>query len=236
MVDETDMSLEKKWFGEKQAEIVIKNLQRRNINGQYCASRKEALDAVLEMIPPGVTVARGDSVSVDQVGVMPALIKRNQNTIIDPFQFGEDGYHIHSIEERGQMERESFFADVYLVGTNAITMDGKLVNIDGIGNRVSAMVFGPKKVIAVVGVNKIVKGVDEALERIHQVAAPINAKRQYIKHHYEYLRDLPCLKTGRCIDCTHEARVCRSTVIIEGTTLRDKGRINVVLVGEELGI
>ena len=236
MVDETNMSLEKKWLGEKRAEITIKNLQRRDINGLYVATRKEALDAVMEMIPPRVTVARGDSVSVDQVGIMPALIKRNQNTIIDPFQWGEDGYHIHSVEERGQMERESFFADVYLVGTNAITLDGKLVNIDGIGNRVAAMVFGPKKVIVVVGVNKIVKDADEAIERVRQVAAPMNARRHMIKHNRKDFEDLPCVKTGRCIDCAHEFRICRFTVIIEGTTLRDKGRINVVLVGEELGI
>ena len=98
------------------------------------------------------------------------------------------------------------------------------------------MVFGPEKVIVVVGVNKIVKDVDEALERIHGVAAPINAKRHYLKHHRPELGDLPCVRTGRCVDCNHEERICRYTVIIEGTKLPQKGRINVVLVGEELGI
>ncbi|MFC1940898.1 lactate utilization protein [Chloroflexota bacterium] len=236
MVDETDMSVEQKWLDEKRAEITIENLQRRNINAQYTATRGEALDAVLEMIPPGASVARGDSVSVDQVGIIPGLIKRKQNAVNDPLEWDEDGYHVYGVEERRQLEREAFLADVFLAGSNAVTMDGKLVNVDHTGNRVAAMIFGPRKVILVIGVNKIVKDVDEALERIHHVAAPMNAKRHALKHHYEELGELPCVKMGRCVDCNHELRICRFTVIIEGSPLRDKGRINVVLVGEELGI
>ncbi len=191
MVNETDMSLEKKWLGEERAKVVVKNLQRRNMNAQYVASCKEALDAVLKMIPPGATVARGDSVSVDQVGVIPELIRRHQNAVIDPFKWNADGYYTDSAEERRRMQREAFLADVFLAGTNAVTLDGRLVNVDGLGNRVAAMIFGPKKVILVAGVNKIVKDVNEALERIHQVAAPMNAKRHYLKHHYDELGDLP---------------------------------------------
>ena len=132
--------------------------------------------------------------------------------------------------------KESFFADVFVTGTNAITLDGKLVNIDGYGNRVAAMIYGPAKVILVIGTNKIVKNVDEALERIHQYAAPINAKRHYLKHHDQNFIDLPCIKTGGCVDCRHEWRICNYTTIIEGAVSRHQGRINVVLVGEELGI
>ena len=98
------------------------------------------------------------------------------------------------------------------------------------------MIFGPRKVILVIGANKIVKDVDEALERIHQVAAPMNAKRHALKHHSPDFGDLPCARTGRCIDCNHDWRICRYTVIIEGTMIEEKGKINVVLVGEELGI
>jgi len=236
MIDETDMTQERKWLHEERARVVVNNLQKRNMNGQYVSNRQEALSTVLEMIPPGAVVARGDSLSFDQVGVIPELIKRNQNALIDPFERNADGNFAAEAEDRQRMQREAFFADIFLTGTNAITLDGKLVNIDGNGNRVSAMIFGPKKVIVIAGVNKIVRDVDEALARIHDIAAPINAKRHYLKHHRPEFGELPCVRTGRCIDCNHDWRICRYTVIIEGTMARDRGRINVVLVGEELGI
>jgi hypothetical protein len=236
MMDETDISQEKKWFNEVRAHTLVKNLQKRNMNGQYAASRHEALAAVMEMIPLGATVARGDSISVDQVGVFEELKKRNQNKLIEPIKRDENGSFIYSSDERYQMERQAFFTDIFITGTNAITLDGKLVNIDGMGNRVSAMVFGPRKVIVVVGINKLVTGVDEALARIREVAAPLNVIRHCQKHNLPHLADLPCFKTGRCVDCSHAARLCRYTVIIEGSDTLQKGRINVVLVGEELGL
>ena len=236
MVDETDLSQEQKALYEVRAGEVVKNLLKRNMNGQYVANRHEALAAVMGMIPPGATVARGDSISVDQVGVIEELINRDQNRLIDPIKRDANGSFVYEPEDRYQLEREAFFADAYITGTNAITLDGKLVSIDGIGNRVSSMIFGPKKVIVVVGANKIVKDVDEALARIHEVAAPLNAMRHYLKHNITQLGDLPCVKTGRCTDCNHAARICRYTVIIEGCDVMHKGRINVVLVGEELGI
>jgi len=236
MLDERDISLERKWLYEERAKMVVANLQKRNINAQYDSSRQEALSVVLGMIPEGVTVARGDSVTLDQVGVTSELRKRKQNKFIDPFVTKPDGSWLLEREELLRLMREAFSCGVFITGTNAITLDGKLVNIDGLGNRVAAMVFGPEKVIVVVGVNKIVKDVNEALERIHEVAAPINAKRHYLKHHEEELGDLPCVRTGKCVDCNHDWRICRYTVIIEGSMIEDKGRINVVLVGEELGI
>ena len=231
-----DLSEERKWFYEERARVAVANLQKRNINAQYTSSREEALSVVLGMIPEGVAVVRGDSVSLDQVGVIPELRKRNQNKVIDPFERDAEGFYLADDEQVWRMQREAFTSDVFLTGTNAITLDGKLVNIDGRGNRVAAMIFGPKKVIVVAGVNKIVKDVDEAVERIHNIAAPINAKRHYLKHHIAEFGDLPCVKTGRCVDCNHDWRICRNTVIIEGAYARVKGRINVVLVGEELGI
>lgn len=237
MVKETDMSKERKWFYQERAKIVVTTLQKKNINAQYVSTQQEALPIILAMIDKGVTVARGDSVTIDQVGIIPELRKRNQNKIIYPLETDDNGLHIiPEIEERKRIARETFSADIFLVGTNAVTLDGKLVNTDSWGNRVSAMIFGPDKVIIVAGVNKIVKDVNEALERIHQVCAPINAKRHYIKHHRAEFGDLPCVITGRCVDCNHDWRICHHTVIIEGTTIREKGRINVVLIGEELGI
>jgi len=236
MIDETDLSQERKWFYEQRAKRVVENLQKKNISAQYVSSQQEALSALMEMIPPGAVVARADSVTLEQIGVISEIKKRNQNGLIDPFERDADGFYITETGERQRMERETFFADIFLTGTNAITLDGKLVNIDGFGNRVSAMIFGPKKVIVVVGVNKITKDSNEAIERIHQIAAPINAKRHSLKHHRPELSDLPCVRTGSCIDCNHDWRICRYTVIIEGTMTRERGRINVVLVGEELGI
>ena len=236
MVDETDISQEKKWYYEARAGAVIKNLLKRDMNAQYAASRHEALAAVMEMIPPGVTVARGDSVSIDEVGVLEELINRNQNKLINPLKRDKNGSFAYETEDRHRMEREVFFADVFITSTNAITLDGKLVSIDGHGNRVSAMIFGPKRVIVVAGVNKIVKDLDEALARIHNVAAPINAIRHCLKHNMPEGGNLPCVKAGRCVDCSRPERPCRYTVIIEGSSSIDPGRFSVVLVGEELGI
>jgi len=237
MVNEIDISREKKWFYEERARIVVANLKKKNMNGQYVSSRQEALSIVLEMIPPGVTVARGDSITIDQIGIIPELRQRNQNAILYPLDRDADGFYIIAEREQRQaVARETFFSDVFLVGTNSVTLDGKLVNTDGWGNRVTPMIFGPQKVIVVAGVNKIVKDVNEALERIQQVAAPMNAKRHYLKHHMPEFGDLPCVRTGRCVDCNHDWRICRYTVIIEGAMIQEKGRINVVLVGEELGI
>lgn len=237
MVDETDMSEERKWFYQERAKIVVTNLQKKNMNAQYVSNRQEALTTLIDMIPLGATVARGDSITIDQIEIIPELRKRKQNKIIDPLERDSDGlYIITEIEEGRRIARETFSADIFLVGTNAVTLDGKLVNTDGWGNRVSAMIFGPDKVIVVAGVNKIVKDVNEALERIHNVAAPMNAKRHYLKHHRPEFGDLPCVRTGRCVDCNHDWRICRYTVIIEGAMIREKGRINVILIGEELGI
>ncbi|MDO8567337.1 MAG: lactate utilization protein [Dehalococcoidales bacterium] len=236
-MDERDTSIEQKWLYEERAKMAIANFQRRNINGQYVPGRKEALAAVLDLIPDGALVVRGDSVSVDQVGVMPALKERGKNKIIDPFERDEAGFLVPEVQKhRPEMQRAAFSADVFIAGSNAITLDGKIVNTDGMGNRVSAMIFGPKKVILVVGANKIVKNVEEGLERIRQVAAPMNNKRHFLKHHHEQFGDLPCVRTGKCSDCTNDFRICRNTVIIEGSFAWVKGRINVVIVGEELGI
>ena len=236
MVDERDMSQEREWFYRERAEIVATNLQKRNMNAQYVSTREKALPIILDMIPEGVKVVRGDSITLDQIGVIPELRKRHQNKYIDPFEINPDGSWLHEREERLNLMRETFTCDVFITSTNAITLDGKLVNIDGLGNRVAAMVFGPKKVIVVAGANKIVQDVEEALKRIRGVAAPVNAMRHFLKHQLVEFADLPCVKTGKCIDCNHDSRICNYTVIIEGAMIRQKGRINVVLIGEELGI
>ena len=236
MIDEADVSPERKWLDEQRARMVVKNLKKRGIEAQYVANRKEALSTILGMIPPGAVVARGDSVSFDQLGVVPELVRRNQNRLIIPLEWDADGFPTAEWEQRFNMMREAFLADIFLTSVNAVTLDGKLVSTDGLGNRVSAMIFGPKKVIIVTGINKIVKGVNEALDRIREIAAPMNARRHYLKHHRPEFGDLPCVKTGSCVDCRHDWKICNYTVIIEGQQVRQQGRINVVLVREELGI
>ena len=237
MSGKTNLSVEREWFYRERAEIVVDNLQKKRINAQYASDRQVALASVLAMILPGAIVARGDSISVDQIGIISELRKRNKNKVIDPLEREASGSYVIPDEDgRLAAAKEAFFSDVFLVGTNAITLDGKLVNTDGWGNRVAPMVFGPKKVIVVVGVNKIVNNLDLAMERIRQYAAPINAKRHCVTLRLLEYGDLPCVKTGKCVDCNHELSICHYTVIIDGAALPEKGRINVVLVGEELGI
>ncbi len=235
MVDETDIRQEQAFYHRQRAQKVIESLQKNKMNGYYAADKKEALETVMGLIPPGAVVARGDSITLDQIDLLNALAQRNQNAVIDPFVTDAAG-HWPPAEERLKMFRETFLADVFITGTNAVTLDGKLVNIDGAGNRVSAMIFGPDKVIMVAGVNKIVKDTAAALERIHQMAAPVNAKRHAVKHHDEALSTLPCVKTGGCVECHHDWRICNYTVVIDGAMPQHQGRINVVLVGEALGI
>ena len=234
-MDETNVGIELQEFHEIQAATVIKNLQKRKMNGQYFQGLTEAVSAILEMVPPGATVARGDSVTLFQSGIMTKLIERGQNKIIDPFQQDAEG-RIPKREQRRKIQREALLSDIFLTSTNAITLDGKLVNIDGAGNRVSAMIFGPKKVIVIAGVNKIVTDVDAALNRIHNTCTPVTAIRHRLKHGDPEVAEVPCVRTGKCNDCRHDWRGCSFTTIIEGAMLPEKGRINVVLVGEELGI
>ncbi len=136
MVNETDLSEERKWFYQERAKIVVTNLQKKNMNAQYVSNRQEALTTLIDMIPLGATVARGDSITIDQIEIIPELRKRKQNKIIDPLERDSDGlYIITEREESRRIARETFSADIFLVGTNAVTLDGKLVNTDGWGNR-----------------------------------------------------------------------------------------------------
>ncbi len=235
MADDTNTTREREWLSETRAQIVVKNLKKKHINALYVPTRTEALSAILGMVPDGATVVRGDSITLEQIGVIPALIKRGQNRIVDPFEKDTSGRFLHKPEQAINMYRKAFTADVFLAGTNAVTIDGKLVNTDGMGNRVAPMIFGPKKVILAAGVNKIVNDVDEARKRIRDICAPLDVKRYILKHGQTEYDVLPCAKTGLCVDCKNDLRFCCYTVIIEAAAKTEHGRINVVLIGEELG-
>jgi len=221
---------------EKLAERAVAGFGRAGIHALFVPSGEEALTAILDMIPEGATVGTADSITLVQLGVFPALRKRGKNEIINPFVRDETGRFVLEWEPQQEVMRKVLLTDVFVIGTNAVTLDGKLVNIDGHGNRVAPMIFGPKKVIIVVGVNKIVKDVDEALKRVREWCAPRNVLKHGIKFHRTNFLDLPCAKTGLCAHCRHPWSICKYTTIIEGEQEWDRGRLNVIIVGEELGL
>ena len=194
---------EERAFYEKLSKGAVESLAKRGINAQYAATRDEALSLVMDMIPARVTVGTADSMTLLQVGVISAIRERGQNDLINPFERDEQGNRLFQGEEREDLKRKVLTCDVYVIGTNAVTLDGKLVNTDAGGNRVAAMIFGPRKVIIVAGANKIVKDAEAAIRRIRELAAPENALRIGIKHNSSEHLELPCTKTGICADCNH---------------------------------
>lgn len=214
-VDDVNKSIDR-----SQAEEVIKNLKKRNMDGAYFEKTEQAVASILSEIPDGVLVGLGGSESIIESGLVDGLRKKNIR-LLDRYK---DGI---SREDIWEMRKEGLSADIYISSSNAVTMDGKIVNMDGIGNRVAAMVFGPGKVILLVGMNKVVRTVEEAIDRIKNYVAPRNAIRVRI--------DTPCSKKGICQEpyCMAPHRICSQLVVIESSMF--PGRIKVFLVGEELG-
>ncbi len=196
------------------AQTVIKGLQSRNMEGFYAASKEEALKIALELIPAGSTVTMGGGMSVHEIG-LPAALEAGSYNFIDRDKF----------EDRRQAMLLAYDADVFLTSTNAMTRDGVLVNIDGNANRVSAIAQGPKKVLFIVGLNKVCGDLDGAMKRARNVAAPINAQR--------FGLDTPCAKTGACFDCKSPDTICCQFLITRYSL--HKGRIQVILVNDDLG-
>lgn len=197
---------------------VIKNLEKRNMKGYYCETIEEAAQQVKALIPEGAEVAWGGSLTLDQIGIKPILKDGNYN-VNDPMSYADP------LEGR-EARRQALLSDVFLTSTNAVTLDGELVNIDGVGNRVAAMVFGPKKVIVVAGANKIVFDEADAVDRIKCDACPPNVTRLG--------RKTPCAVTGKCAECLISGQtICSYTVTTRFSGIDD--RIHVILVNEVLG-
>ncbi|MBC8401454.1 MAG: lactate utilization protein [Candidatus Marinimicrobia bacterium] len=205
---------------------LIERLGGNNIPTFYMKDRKDAFGKIMSMIPESSTVGIGDSVTLRQIGVVDALEKGNY-VFLNPWK------PKISFEEGINLKKRALTSDVFVTGTNALTLDGKIVNVDGLGNRIAAMLFGPDKVIIVIGINKIVEDLKTALKRIRNLAAPLNVKR-----HSEFNPMPPCGDTGECSDCNSLWRICNKTVIIERQYDNDKYGpvITIVIVGEELGI
>jgi hypothetical protein len=207
------------WFREKQAERTIQALKKNNFEGLYVSDSKAALEEVMKRIPDGASVGVGGSVTLAQIGLLDALKNRKIQLIWPQQQAKSD-------EERLELFRKCFSADVFLSSTNAVTEDGRLYNVDATGNRAGAMFIGPKKTIIVCGVNKIVKDLEAAEKRVREWTAPQNAKRLGKK--------TPCVETGVCADCSSPDRICNIYVTLAKKPAR--AEVVVIMVGENLGI
>ncbi len=196
------------------AQKVIKGLESRNMTGYYAESKEEALKKALELIPEGASVTMGGAMSAHEIGLVEALKKGNYDFI------DRDAY-----EDKRAAMLAAYDADFFLASANAMTEDGVIVNIDGNSNRVSAIAQGPKKVLLIVGMNKICDDVDGAIKRARNVAAPINAQR--------FGLSTPCAKTGSCMDCKSPDTICCQFLITRFS--RHEGRIHVILVNDSLG-
>ncbi|MCD8340694.1 MAG: lactate utilization protein [Clostridiales bacterium] len=199
------------------AAAVLAQLERHGMTGAYATNAAEALAQMRAFLQPGKTVSFGGSMTLEEIGFFPAA-EASGCTLIDRRT-------AQSEEERQQIYQRAFGADVFFMSANAVTLDGKLVNVDGNGNRLAMLLFGPKRVVVVAGMNKVCRDEAAAIERIRQVAAPINALRLG--------RETPCAVTGRCGDCHSPDCICAQTVITRHC--KPEGRIHVILVGEPLG-
>ena len=196
------------------AKKVMKGLESRNMSAYYAADRDAAKAIALSLIPEGASVTMGGAMSAHEIGLVAALKAGNYNFI------DRDAY-----EDKRAAMLAAYDADFFLVSANAITQDGVMVNIDGNANRVSAIAQGPKKVVVIVGMNKVCDDLDGAMKRARNVAAPINAQR--------FGLNTPCAKTGACMDCKSPDTICCQFLITRFS--RHKDRIHVILVNDSLG-
>ncbi|MDO4921297.1 MAG: lactate utilization protein [Phascolarctobacterium sp.] len=198
-------------------ETLVKKLSQRGFGAYYCADKNAALAKALELIPAEDVVSWGGSVTIKEIGLLDAVKRRNP--VIDRDTAA-------NAEEKTELMRRALLCDTYLMSANAISKDGQLVNIDGNGNRVAALIYGPKQVLVIAGMNKVAGTLEGALDRARNVAAPINAAR------FAGL-PTPCAKTGACAECASAQSICSQVVITR--TCRVPQRIKVILVGESLG-
>lgn len=210
------MSIKKDYY-QKLANTIIKGFTKRHIEGHYCESVEEARNLAMSLVASGSTVAFGGSVTLDETGVLDALRAREDVTLYDRSKATNP-------EETKKIFHDSLSCDYYFMSSNAITQDGELINIDGTGNRVAALIYGPEHVIILAGMNKIVKDVEEGLSRSRNVAASQNCIR--------LSKNTPCSVNGVCGNCLADT-ICDQIVITRAS--RVPNRIKVILVGKELG-
>jgi hypothetical protein len=209
---------------EAQIEAALRNLLANNFEARFAENRDTAKKIVSGSILKNTIVGIGDSATVRQIGIIEELEKKRIR-VLNPFSRELTTDHTKTVV-RDDISRQIFSCDVFVCGANAVTEDGKLVNIDAVGNRVASMIFGPRKVFIILGKNKIVKNVDSALQRIKNLIAPFHTRTKEFA--------TPCAQTGKCIDCSAPERICNVTTIIEKKPWRTE--MIVVLVNEDLGL
>ncbi len=195
-------------------------LEKNNFKGYPAEDAAGAKELVMSMIKKDDVVGAGGSMTLEQCGIKDELRKKGYNFL----DWSGQGL---SQDEKTRLRKQSLTCDVFLSSTNAVTEDGMLYNVDGYGNRVAGITYGPDRVIIVAGRNKIVKNLEEARKRLRTVAGPLNARR--------LKKDTPCVKTGECMDCDSPDRICRHTVITDKQKPGEE-RISVIIVDEDLGL
>lgn len=198
-------------------EYLVDKFNERFFESYYCSTKEDALNKALSLIKDGDTVSWGGSQSIFQCGLVDEVKKGNYTVI--------DRATAKTPEEKEELMRKAFFVDTYLMSSNAVSETGELVNVDGNGNRVAALSYGPKQVIIVVSLNKVMPDLDSAIKRARSIAAPTNAQR--------FGLDTPCAKTGKCFNCNSKDCICADIVITRIS--RPKNRIKIIFCGEELG-
>lgn len=207
------------WYREKLGNKVIDNLKKNRFNARYVNNKADSINYLEEIINEYDVIAFGGSTTVlYELKLQDIAINLGKNVL---------NHNIPNltVEEKLKIRKKQLTADLFITSTNAVTVDGRLVNIDGTGNRVAAMIFGPKRVVVVCGINKIVENVDEAIKRIKFISAPMNAKRVNSK--------TPCTETGQCVDCNSLERICNITTIIDKKP--PLSNIEIIVIGEHLG-
>ena len=197
---------------------VMKALESRQFEAYYCKTAEEAKEQALRLMPEGSSVSWGGSLSIREIGLTEAVKEQGYKIV--------DRDTAETIDERFELMRQAFLCDNYLTSFNAMSEDGEFINVDGVGNRVAAITFGPKSVIAIVGMNKICKTTSEAYNRAKNYASPLNAIRLHLK--------TPCAESGTCSNCKFAGTCC--SIIVTTRYCRIPGRIKVILVGEQLGL
>ncbi len=203
---------------ELQAKSIISAIEKRNMTAYYCEDIDACRQKVLELIPEGSVISWGGSMSIHECGLPEALKGRGDCDVLDRSQYV-------TAEQQQEFAVKTFQSDYFLMSTNAITLDGELVNIDGYGNRVASLIYGPKHVIVVTGMNKVVPDVKQGFDRVRNIASPPNTVRLG--------KNTPCSKLGKCGDCMSPDCICNQIVVTRRS--RDKERIIILLVNENLG-
>lgn len=201
---------------DKKGPKVAENFNKRGFEAYYCPTKEDALAKAISLIPEDHIVSWGGSVSINDIGLRPYVLEHRQVIDRDTAK---------TPEERKELLRKALLCDTFIMGTNAATEDGQLYNIDGTGNRVAALIFGPKQVVVIVGMNKVEPTLDAAITRARSVASPMNMQR--------FSKKTPCAITGMCADCLSPDSICNQ--MVRTRRCAPAGRIKVILVGENVG-